>query len=474
MLNPDRQWPYVVGLLILAIAMGSFVFLHFTPGALSQDSYSILAQARSGIFEDGHPPLMAAIWQRIDRISPGSIGMLLLNLILFYGGLFLIFRWAVARYKGWVLPALFVVGTCPPVIGILGAIWIDITMAGFFLATLGLFLNGLSCAKKWQRVALCSLAFCFATGGIAIRHNAAAGAFPLIALFLLQTIEPKGKPVARLAIAITGGLLITLLLFLGAKQASARFTDIPRHLWRVAAVYDIAGASYQENAYLFYPDVIKDNTLEDVRTLYSPRSLAPLFLGQQIHALPERPMEKGEPIKLNVSNENLNERLSENWRNVIANHPAAYLTHRYDVFTSLVTRSPWGLWAPVFDAVYPNDLGIEERPVRATPYFAWIKRLVLHTSVFIPAIYLILSAIALLPTLVAGLQLQSQPLLVAAALFGSGLAHMAGLFFIAASGDFRYSHWMVTTTVLATSLVALELARAAYRLFRRSAWRSRS
>lgn len=468
--NPDRQWPYVAGLLILAMAMGSHVFLHFTPGALSQDSYSILAQARSGIFEDGHPPLMAAIWRLIDGISPGSIGMLLLNLILFYGGLFLIFRWAVPRYKGWVLPAIFVVGTFPPVVGILGAIWIDITMAGFFLATLGLLLNGLSCSKKWQCVALCCLALCFATLGIAIRHNAAAGAFPLIALFLLQTVGPKDKPVARLAFAITGGLIVTLLLFIGAKQASARFTDVPRHLWRVAAVYDIAGASYQENANLFYPDVINDSTLDNVRTLYSPRSLAPLFLGQQIHAIPEQPMEEGEPIKLNVSNENLNERLSANWRGVIAEHPAAYLTHRYNVFTSLVTRSPWGLWAPVFDAVYPNDLGIEERPVRATAYFAWIKWLVLHTSVFIPAMYLILSATALLPTLVAGLRFQCPPLLVAAALYGSGLAHMAGLFFIAASGDFRYSHWMVTTTLLATSLVALELARAAYRFFRRSAW----
>ena len=69
----------------------------------------------------------------------------------------------------------------------------------------------------------------------------------------------------------------------------------------------------------------------------------------------------------------------------------------------------------------------------------------------------------MLPALVFGLRFQNQTLLVASALYGSGLAHMAGLFFLAASADFRYSHWMITTTVLATSLVVLELVRATRR-----------
>lgn len=466
----DLQWRFAACLLIMAIGMASHVFLHFTPGALSQDSFSILAQARAGIFEDGHPPLMAAIWRVIDKLLPGSIGVLLLNLGLFYGGLLLIFRWALPRYKGWVLPAFLVAGMFPPVLGILGAIWIDITMAGFFLLALGIFLIGSTCASKGQRATLYFATLLCTFLGIAIRHNAAAAGAPLITFFLFQIIRSKGSLLTRVIAAMIGGLLVTVLLFLGARQVSSILTDVPRHLWRVAAVYDIAGTSHQENVYLFYPDVIKDNSLDNVRTLYSPRSLAPLFLGQQIHALPEHQMAEAKPLQLNLSNTSLDERLSSNWMSVIFEHPAAYLRHRYNVFTSLITRSPWGLWAPVFDAVYPNDLGIAERPVRRSVYFDWSKWLVLHTPLFIPLSYLILNGVALLPTLLLGLRLQNQPLLVAAALYGSGLAHMAGLFLTAASADFRYSHWLITATVLATSLVALEMARAIHGTYQCATW----
>ena len=449
-----------VALLAMAAAMGGQVFLHFNPGALSPDSLNILAQARSGVFEDGHPPLMAAIWRLIDRIVPGSVGMLLLNLGLFYGGLFLIFRWAALRYQIGVLPAFLVVGLFPPIIGILGAIWIDITMAGFFLAALGVFLMGFTRPEKRPRIGCFFVALLLVALATAVRHNGAAGAFPLIVLFLFQSVRTGARTLPRLAVATIGGVVVTLLLFLGAKQVSAWSVDVPRHFWRVAAMYDIAGTSYQENAFLFYPDVIQDNSLANVRRLYSPRSLTPLLLGQQVHALPGQLMAKGSPIEFNLSNQNLNQRLLSNWIDVIVNHTSAYLTHRYDVFVSLVTRSPWGLWGPVFDAVYPNDLGIAERPVNDSAYFAYIKLLALQSLIFVPLLYLILSAFAVLPALVLGLRFQNQALLVASALYGSGLAHMAGLFFLAASADFRYSHWMITTTVLATSLLVLELVRA--------------
>jgi hypothetical protein len=66
----------------------------------------------------------------------------------------------------------------------------------------------------------------------------------------------------------------------------------------------------------------------------------------------------------------------------------------------------------------------------------------------------------LLPTLVLGLQLKNDALLLSTALYGSGLAHMAGLFFLACSADFRYSHWMITASTLGTSFVLLEIVRA--------------
>ena len=180
-------------LLLLAFAMGTQVFLYFNPGAMSPDSFAILIQARTGIFEDGHPPLMAAIWRQIDGIVPGPIGMLVLHLALFYGGFYLIFRWGAQRYGYFIVPVFFVVGMSPPIIGILGAIWIDITMAGFFIMAIGLFLAGYANQKDSRRVMLLLSALVLATLGLAVRHNGAAGAFPLIAFFIFQSMRTQAE-----------------------------------------------------------------------------------------------------------------------------------------------------------------------------------------------------------------------------------------------------------------------------------------
>lgn len=449
-------------LLALALAMATLVFLHFSPGAMSFDSFYILAQARSGVFEDGHPPLLAAIWRLVERVVPGPAGMLVLNLALFYGGLLLVFRWAAHRYGYVVAPVFVALGLSPPVVGILGVIWIDITMAGFFLASIGVFLTGHGSARWRTRLLSLLLSLTLATLGLAVRHNGAAGAFPLLALFLLYQGRVRA-PWLRFAMAIGAAAGITLLLFVGAKVLSNWAVDSHRHLWRSGALYDIAGVSYQERTYLFYPDVVGDNSLENVYKLYSPCSFTPLVVGEQIHALPGQVTHKGEPFHLSEANPELNQRLLANWWEVIVRHPGGYLTHRYAVFNSLVSRSPCGSWSPVFDRIDPNQMGITERMTRDSAYFDAVKSLALRSLVFVPGAYLVVSLLAVLPTLVFGLRRRNDALLLAAALYGSGLVHMIGLFFLAASADFRYSHWMIVTTTLGSGLVLLELLNVVQR-----------
>lgn len=453
-----------VCLVSLAFAMGAQVFLYFSPGAMSPDSFLILMQARTGIFEDGHPPLMATIWRQVDEIVPGPIGMLVLHLTLFYGGLYLIFRWGAQRYGYCILPVFFIIGMFPPIIGILGAIWIDIMMVGFFIMAIGVFLAGYANQKDSRRVMLFLSAFVLATLGLAVRHNGAAGAFPLIAFFIFQSMRTQAKTLPRLAFAIGGGIVCTLLVFAGAKQISIWMVDVPKYFWRVGAMYDIAGTSYQEKKYLFSPKVFSGNSLEDVDKLYSPRSVLPLESGVQIHTLPGQPVKEGKSFDVRELELSLNQHLFSNWVEAIVHHPTAYLKHRYDVFASLVTRSPWGLWAPVWESIVPNDLGMVDRPLTKSAYFDDVRSMASQQSViFVPLLYLLLCAIALIPTLIFGLRFQNDALLLASALFGSGLAHMAGLFFVVHSADFRYSHWMIVATTLGTGFVLLESARAAWK-----------
>ncbi len=448
---PQKAWS--LGLFLLVAAMGWHVYQHFAPGAMSPDSLSILSQARSGVFEDGHPPLVTAVWGVLDRIVAGPIGMLLLNLAMFYGGLFLIFRATLQRYRLLGILACVCIGLFPPLLGILGVIWIDITMAGLYLLALGCWLSLLDSHRRAAVLVLPIMALAIAT-----RHNAAAAAFPLLTLFMLRS-PAAGDGWTGFVRAVAWGAIATVLLFVGTKWLSAQFVDQPRHLWRAAALYDIAGASHYEDRNLFHPGVLVDSSLDEIHRLYSPRSYFPLMTGDQIHVPPGTPPGKGKPLELDTSNPNLGEALGRNWREVVLQHPQSYLRHRTEFFMSMVKREPWGLWAPYFDMIYPNQLGITERRVsRSTEIFWHIRWLSISSWLFEPLPYLVISALLFLPVFGLGLVLRDRLLQASGALYASGVLHMGGLFFFAVTPDFRYSHWLLTATAVATGLLALFLS----------------
>ena len=449
---PQKALPVL--LFLLAAAMAGHVFQHFAPGAMSPDSLSILGQARSGVFEDGHPPLVTAVWRLLDRAVAGPVGMLLLHLSMFYGGLFLIFRATLQRHGLLGILACLCIGLFPPLLGILGVIWIDITMAGLYLLALGCWLSLLDPHRRAALLVLPIMALAIAT-----RHNAAAAALPLLTLFMLRSPAAGKVWTGSIARAVGWGTIATVLLFFGTKWLSAQFVDQPRHLWRAAALYDIAGASHYEDRNLFHPGVLVDSSLDEIHRLYSPRSYFPLMTGDQIHVPPGTPPVKGKPLELDTSNANLSEVLGRNWLEVIQQHPQAYLRHRIDFFMSMIKREPWGLWAPYFDMIYPNQLGIAERRVaRSTEIFWHIRWLSISSRLFEPLPYLVISALLFLPVFGLGLMLRDRLLQASGALYASGVFHMGGLFFFAVTPDFRYSHWLLTATAVASGLLALFLS----------------
>lgn len=457
-----RARPLLVLLLAaVVLASGLAVFQHFAPGAMSPDSISMLSQARSNIFEDGHPPFVTWVWQWLDRVVPGPEPLLVLHLALFYGGLFLVFT-ALAPKYGWpVLPACAAVALWPPVVAILGAIWTDITMASFFLAAAGLWLHGAGSRSSARSFWLSALALAGIALAVASRHNAAAAAYPLLALFVLPACMRRTTPGRALAASLAIGALLTGAMFAVTKQVSARLVDQPRHLWRAAALYDIAGTSFFAGQDLFRPGLAPNASMASIRGLYSPRSYFPLALGEQIHAIGATQAPQRFPaLEFDTTLPDLNARLLENWREVIVHHPREYLRHRTEFFDSMVHRKPWGLWAPMFDVIYRNDLGVEERPqTHDSWYFAQVRELSATSPMFEPFAYLVIAGLLVVPVLLVGLRQGDRTLLTAAALYGSGLAHAAGVFAVAVTPDFRYSHWTITATALATALVAVACIR---------------
>lgn len=452
-------------MIALAVVMALEVLNHFSPGAMSVDSFAILAQARSGVYSDAHPPLMAMIWSVTDQVIPGPFGMLLTNLVLFYGGLLLIFLWCAQRYGFICLPLFVVVGLYPPVTAILGVIWIDVTMAAFFIGAIGIFLFfGLNERSTMHKVAAV-FSLLLILLGLSLRHNGAAAALPLFIFVFYYSISIRNKIWFRVVSSVALGVLCTFLCFWGVRQANVALTDVKADLWRVGAVYDIAGVSFYEGRYLFDRSIMDGGERVDIETLYSPRSYIPLMTGEQIHALSGSMPKLGKKVELDLKNVNLNKALFSNWVSVVVEHPGAYLKHRYGVFLSLVTRSPWGLWSTIYDWTPPNSLGVPERTATDSRYFELVRRSI-QTFLFVPVYYLLLSLLAVVPALYFSIKIKSEPLTLSVMLYSSGILHMVGLFFFAASGDNRYSHWMIFTTVLATAVLFADLALGLAKRFR--------
>lgn len=442
----------------LAIFMAFLVFDHFAPGAMSDDSFAILSQARSGVYSDAHPPLLAIIWATVDQIIPGPLGMLLVNLTLFYGGLLLIFLRLAQRFGLFSAPLFIIVGLYPPVTAILGVIWIDITMAAIYIFALGLFI--FLCLGENRKSVRCAIGkisvFILMLVGISSRHNGAAAALSIfIFFFYCSTFNRQGIWI-HLGSSLTLGIFATILCFYSVRQTQSLLVEERVHLWRVGAIYDIAGVSFYEGKYLFNQSIMSGNRV-DIENLYTPRSYIPLVVGEQIHALPGHLSKTGNKADLNLDYANLNQALFDNWISVIANYPGSYFRHRYEVFLSLTTRSSWGLWSTIYDWIPPNSMGIPEMRAKDSLYYKFVRKLT-GTFVFVPVFYILLSltmtGIALFYTVKKG----SELFMLAMALYLSGLLHMVGLFFFTASGDNRYSHWMILTTVLATTVLVGELA----------------
>ena len=147
------------------------------------------------------------------------------------------------------------------------------------------------------------------------------------------------------------------------------------------------------------------------------------------------------------------------WLDVVPRRPLGYFKYRVSVFQRVlaIVTPPW---SPVPERVprvaryapqMLTDLGLatsHESAVQAG-YTAALTWLADHTPLFRPWLYL---ALALILVAV----VRRRTLL---ALLLSGLAMQLSLLFVAMSPDYRYSHWLVLTTIVVGVLWRIDVAR---------------
>jgi hypothetical protein len=73
---------------ILVLLIFAAHLLIMWPGSLNPDSQAQYNMAVAGMYNDHHPAIMSLVWRYLNYIIPGSGMMFLLQLVLFYGGIF--------------------------------------------------------------------------------------------------------------------------------------------------------------------------------------------------------------------------------------------------------------------------------------------------------------------------------------------------------------------------------------------------
>jgi len=239
--------PWLQGLPCILGFIGCLIA--FWPGFMSGDSLDQLAQARNGVYQDWHPPLMSAVWSRLLLFSNGPAPMLVLHVGFIWLALWLLVRrFASNRHAIWVFP---LVGLLPWVSNFEGVIWKDVGLASSWLLAVALIAH-----KPRQRILQIGIA-ALLFYGIAVRHNAIFGAPPLVFLFLRYGIglTTGNLRVGVYAVAMSLGFVVAGSLVNASIEA--------RRLYPVTALMidDIHNVSVQTGRNLFPGMLVIDGKL---------------------------------------------------------------------------------------------------------------------------------------------------------------------------------------------------------------------
>ena len=419
----------------IALAGTALTVAAFWPGYMSEDSFSQLAQARSGAFTALHPPLMALLWKPLDALLPGPGLLLVVQAALAWSGAALFLALV---FRGWGAPvALLAFCLWPTVFSYLGTMWKDVQMGVAFLWAAALTLA----AERlgWRRALwLAPVALFY---GAAVRHNGITAVLPLAAWWGWVAAGLLGWR-RRLAIGAAAGLALTVATWLGVKAVDGWLTrDHPVPPPEQALfIHDLIGLTGATGR-LYLPEYVlrqpEARSIQWLLQLWYPHSLSPLFFA------PGNLRLTSDPEKLAT--------LRTAWLQAIADHPDIYFRHRLIMFEYLLGANTPVVHYPFHDGMVNNDLGFA---FQRTP----LNRLVMsglhavQNSLFFRGWAYLVAALALGVGGLLTRRLDAPGAALLASAFGYALPYIAAC----PEGDFRYLWW----TVLATLLAALTLLPA--------------
>jgi hypothetical protein len=408
------------------LVLGWFLFLVYAyPGFLSPDPTLQLYQSRVNDYGDWHPPMMAWMWHWLEYFFRGTLPMLVAQSVPFLLGLYFILRHLIAPRAAAITAVAILL--FPPVMCTMAVIWKDSQMAGYLLAGTACLL---ATRRRW-RIAGCAL-LCLAT---TMRHNALAATLPIVVL--LFEWRPGLPWLRRYALAFGVWIAITVL----AGLANKALTDREEHAWYMTAYHDIAGIMHFTPK---FSDAEIEQMLPGLMHLHQDLDgeIDSRYYPHQSYFLA---MPTEDRIFEYPATDEQRAIVRGAWWKLVTEHPLAYLKHRYRVSKEILAMTGNPIIGPVWDGFAPDSDVSRYPSVEIIQHHSrwqhwWVSSLksIGQTLLFRAYLYFF---VALAMLWLARRSRLDLTLLLA------GLSYQASLF-IAAVPDARYSHWMITCTVL--------------------------
>jgi hypothetical protein len=440
--NAGRSWTTFAVVALVAAGCMTVCTALLYPGYVNGDSQWQLDQARSGKFNDWHPPLLTYLWRFVDRVVPGSGGMFLIFQLLFWTGLVAFVEATAGSLRKTVVVSVLFLFYLPLVIGF-SQMGKDVAMLAALMACLG----ALAQAERrgwWPALAVAAVTMVLACG---FRHNALFALVP-IAVWTALIVRDRfaGPRLARLLSTRARLLGAGMALLLGVVAVQHLIVDgvvRPEKGYSSQAIltYDLSGIAVRSHESYFprFMDGPKPLTVTDLQRLYNRYDVMPLLW--------RRTGVRGPSF---VFAEREYKVLRAHWLAAILSEPGAYLHHRLDVFESVLgigVANNWPYMLPPWQVVaheHRTNARIKARLYR------WVERS-RNSLVFRGWPYLLACLLLMLLPLIPGVRASRAFWAVGA----SVLANQAPYFLLAPGANFRYSWWAVACLPLLPLTLAL-------------------
>jgi hypothetical protein len=410
--------------------------LHY-PGGMNNDSIQQYAEAVSGRYSDWHPPVMAWLWSLLRHVGDGAAPFLVLHLLLYWTGFGLLAD--SLRRSGFprlaVLMAL--AGAFPPFLYLNATVSKDVGMVSSWIAAIGLIFWYRVQDRRIGMLPAAAIAALLLYGTL-VRSNAVFALGPLLAYALAPARWLRAARLVACAAVIA-------VLAIPATQLLNRtlFQPQPRYAIQSLFLFDLLGvARHAGEPRLLEPRATL--TADELSSCYTPYwwdSLSPWGrCGDRVHRGNDGRVTFGDGLALQ-------------WVTTIGAHPMAYAQHRLKHFNSeilFIVPSKHIRLTPEYrtgDPLHPPPELVTEREVK----FDLVRK-----NPFVWPVTWLAWGIGLLFFLAREPALK--PVLLARALLVSALGYSFAYLAIGVATDMRYHYWSLIAALVASVLVAPQLA----------------